>query len=70
MPCILQAPAIAKRRAKRLSESGTILYLKSIMESARSIKKLSPMKSIGTEGEYFVAKLKKMSPEINSMIGY
>jgi len=45
--CGEAAPKMAKRIAKRLSESGIILYLKSIIESARSIKKLSAIKKVG-----------------------
>jgi len=56
--------------AKILSESGTILYLKSIIESARSIKKLRAIKNAGKLRPYCDAMVTKISPETSSIIGY
>lgn len=53
-----------------LSESGTILYLKSIMESAKSIKKLMAMKKEGSDTPDFNAIMKNIRAEVSSMRGY
>lgn len=65
-----KAPSIAKIIAKRFSESGTILYLKSIIESAKSIKKLIAAKKPPKVIPYFEATKKKIIPLESSIKGY
>lgn len=67
---MLHAPNIAKIRAKRFRESGTILYLKSIMDSARRVKKLNAISKAGKLNENLLNKAAKIKPESSSTVGY
>jgi hypothetical protein len=70
IPWILEAPMIAKDIASKFRESGTILYLKSIIDRAKSVKKLKAMKKTGSVKPDFNASDTKIIPEISSIAGY
>ena len=61
---------MAKNIAKRFRESGTILYLKSMTDKAKSIKKLSPIKRAGKVKVNLLASVKNIKPDKISIIGY
>jgi hypothetical protein len=70
MPLGFHVDKIANTMASKFNESGIILYLKSIADRARSVKKLKPIKRDSIFTPCLLAILKKTKAEKNSIKGY